>query len=157
MADTIEILFEGVSLEKLSEYLSEAIKDLNLVNYQISADNLQPIQKVDKLKSLVTALDRHSEGSIYLNLKDFRLGVSVLPKVGIQILSYSSRLDLSIDIDSDTFQTLGSLSIVQLWAKNVSDKLLAKNYYCGYEPASDEDTRFFAMDKLGPLSLAKDA
>ena len=156
MANIVEILFEKVAFEELLKYLDETKKGFVLESYEVSVDEYQ-LEEISSLRDLIGIIGRYNEGSIYLNVKQFTFDSLVLPKAGIQIFKYIDGLDLSIDIEYDFFQSIGPLSAIQVWANNVSAKLSAESYYCGYEPAIDEETRFFTMNRLGPLSFSKES
>lgn len=156
MAEIIEILFEDILFDELSNYLIEGSAESTLLNYQISVDNFILKEKFNNLSSLVKNFNYHKEGSLYLKFENFKLDRLVFIEVGIQILKYNDQVDISLDVDYKYFKEIGSISIIHSWAEIFSQRLRAKTYFCGYEPATDEDTRFFTANKLGPLKLKKE-
>ncbi|MGL6011421.1 MAG: hypothetical protein ACRC0J_07895 [Shewanella oncorhynchi] len=71
----------------------------------------------------------------------------------IRILKYQGKFDLDISFDEDDvgLADVNGIDAFFAFSKEVAKKFEFGNCYFGMEPASDESTRFFTNDVLGPL------
>lgn len=61
---------------------------------------------------------------------------------------------MAIVFDSADIETTDRQSVVTklaVGAAAIANRAEVSEYYCGFEPASDEKTRLFSRDKIGPL------
>jgi hypothetical protein len=58
---------------------------------------------------------------------------------------------LSLSIEEKDLKQKASILDLHNRVVSLAEKLNTINYYCGYEPALDEDTRLFSGTTLGPL------
>ena len=157
MAETIEILFENIEFNKVSNFITDLSFQGSIKNIQVSVDDGFSLGDGNSnLLDIGSYFKKCSGGAIYINIENVQLDNKLLPKIGIQIYKYTKTYDLSIDVNSQQLQELILLDSLQKWASNVSQILRSKSYYCGLEPASDEDTRFFTNGNLGPLEFKKE-
>jgi hypothetical protein len=156
MQEIIEISFEEIQLEKVTELLAKLCSTSVLSDYQISSDEPDIIINFKSQVQIFNSIDNSSDGSFYFNFSDFKLKQLELSKVGLQIYKYNNGYDLNIHIREEEFNQIGSISTLQGWAELIANDVSAKNYYCGYEPAIDEETRFFSGKIFGPLSISRD-
>lgn len=149
VTEIIEVVFERVQLEKIVDLLIRMLSNSTLKDYNISADsseiNLQSKEK------LFDSINQSSDGSSYFNFLDYSLNDILLSRVGFQIYKYDNIYDLSLDIEEKELRQKISISDLQKYVASLAKELNTTYYYCGYEPASDKETRLFSVDTLGPL------
>ncbi len=157
MAEIIEILFENVAFNEASNFLTELSFRSDIKNIQIVlGDGYSLKDKNSTLLDIGSYFEKCTGGAIHVDIQNVEISNHVLPKVAVQIYKYTNTYDLSIDVDYQELQGLISLKSLQKWASEVSHRLNSESYFCGLEPASDEDTRFFTNDKLGPLEFNRE-
>ena len=151
MKAIIEIVFEGVQLEKVVNLLKNTIDSSVLKGYQISTTESDIEINFQSHKSIISNIAQSSDGSFYFNFSDFSLkGLSL--DVGFQILKYNNVYDLNLHFEENEISQKISALNLQKWVESVANELKTDNYYCGCEPAIDKETRFFTLNKLGPVS-----
>lgn len=152
MYNAIEISFVEVKAEDLSLFIKEVISASNCTfEYQIQANGSDLALNASSSESILNILEDISDGAIYFiinNMDSYGLNLS---KLDFQILKYSGSFDLNILCERDILFGERSIRYIKEWANVIATKLKAKTYYCGYEPAYDESTRFFTENILGPI------
>jgi hypothetical protein len=77
-----------------------------------------------------------------------------LPFCGIAVYKFEDSIDVEINFklsdlkDGDDKELATNLMKL---SDSISKKFDIENYFCGLEPASDEETRIFTKQKIGPL------
>lgn len=149
--DYLELTLENVEFNSTIEYLFNIINTYKLKNYTVLTDNgYIDLQSLEQLKSSIVS---SSDGSFYFNVLDFNILDTTLNVVGLQVLKYSLKYDLNIDFQVG--ELIGKVSVIDLqkFASLLSVRLKALHYYCGFEPAYDQNTRLFTGNYIGPLIL----
>ena len=65
----------------------------------------------------------------------------------------SNRFDVNMNFDIEQVKESSLNRLIEVlheFASQLAKKIDIPNYYCGLDPAIDEDTRLFTGDKLGP-------
>ncbi|MEZ4827687.1 MAG: hypothetical protein R3C61_15605 [Bacteroidia bacterium] len=75
-----------------------------------------------------------------------------LSQVWFRIDKYDNIYDLSLDIEEKEIRQKTFISDLQKRVTSLAEELKTTSYYCGYEPATDEKTRLFSGNILGPLN-----
>jgi hypothetical protein len=155
MANLIEIVFEQVRANCVMPFF------LKLINCAESVAEIQCSEQLelwnnnelseDILEKLIV-LDGDVCMSVNVNI--MRLGELIFPNVQIRLVKYGIEFDIDFNFDSDAMGNISTTTLINCLYKN-TQKLAATfdvvSYYCGMDPASDEDTRYFTEKKLGPL------
>lgn len=149
VTEIIEVLFERVSLEKIVGLLISILSNSTLKDCNVSTD-LSEINLQSK-ETLFDSIEQSSGGSFYFNFLDYNLKDILLSKVGFQIIKYDNVYDLSLSIEEKEIRQKVSILDLQKCVTALAEELKTTNYYCGYEPAMDEETRIFSGISLGPL------
>ena len=149
VTEYIEIVFEKVQLENIVEFIIQNISSSILKSYHISTD-LTNINLHSKDK-LYHDIDQSLDGAFYFNFSNFNLKNILLSQVGIQILKYDRTYDLNFHIHKMELSQKTSVPNLQGNVQLLAEELRATNYYCGYEPAIDVETRYFSGDIIGPI------
>lgn len=64
------------------------------------------------------------------------------------------RIFINFEISNlDDFMTY-YIPNIMFYAYNLSEEVAVENYYCGLEPAIDQETRFFTKTEIGPLKVS---
>jgi hypothetical protein len=151
MKEIIEIVFESVQLDKVIEFMMKILSSSTLKDYQISTNTSDIEIDLQSQEILFNSIDQLSDGSFYFNFLNFKYSGVLLSEVGIQIYKYNNNYDLNIHVDErEVSQKISVLNLMS-WAEVLAVQLKAQDYYCGYEPASDKETRFFSGSTLGLL------
>jgi hypothetical protein len=149
VTEIIEIVFEGVQLKETVELLIKKLSSSTLKNYAIATDsgeiNLQSEEK------LFNSINQSSDGSFYFYFSDFSLKDILLSSVGFQIFKYENVYDLNLDIEEKDLRQKTSIPDLLKRVASLAEELKTTNYYCGYEPAADKETRLFSGNTFGPL------
>jgi hypothetical protein len=149
VTEIIEIVFERVHLEKIVRLLMSTLSSSTLKDYNIATDSTE-IDLHSKEK-LFNSINQSSDGSFYFDFLDYSLNDILLSRVGFQIIKYNDVYDLSLSIEEKDLKQKASISDLHNRVVSLAEELKTTNYYCGYEPAVDEDTRLFSGISLGPL------
>lgn len=149
VTEIIEIVFERVHLEKLVGLLIRILSNSTLKDYNISTDSSQiNLQSKEKM---LNSIQQSSDGAFYFNFLDYSLNDILLSNVGFQIIKYDKVYDLNLSIEEKKVRQKVSILELQKRVALLAEELKSTNYYCGYEPAIDEETRLFSGFSLGPL------
>lgn len=154
MKEIIEIVFEKVHLEKVVELLKKLLDSSTLRDYHISTDKSDVDLNLQSQELLFTDINQSSDGSFYFNFLNFTLTGVLLSRVGFQVYKYDNIYDLNLHIGENEIKRKSSVSELQKWAESIAEELKAEDYYCGFEPAIDEETRLFSGNILGPLKIS---
>lgn len=149
VTEFIEIVFERVQLEKIVGLLLRILANSTLKEYSVSTDSSEI--NLQSKKTLFTSIEQSSDGSFYFNFLDYSLKDILLSSVGFQIIKYYNVYDLILSIDEREIREKVSILDLQERVASLAEELEASRYYCGYEPAMDEETRIFSGVSLGPL------
>lgn len=149
VTEIIEIVFERVQLEKIVGLLIRILSNSTLKDYNVSTDSSEI--NIQSKETLFNSIDQSSDGSFYFNFLDYNLKDILLLKVGFQIIKYDNVYDLSLSIDEKEIRQKVSILDLQERVASLAEELKTTYYYCGYEPAMDEETRIFSGASLGPL------
>ena len=154
MAEIIEILFEYSDLKKAVAFLMEVNSNAILLDFQVASETNDANINLQLESELFNSIDNSSDGLFSFNFSEFKLQSVELSWIGIQLYKYDSKYDLNCSFNLNELKRLVSLSSLRDWAELVSKEVNAKSYCGGYEPAVDEETRFFTGKNLGPLKFS---
>jgi len=152
MNDMIEILLENIPQEKINDVFIE----LGCVSDKIVMAELQGLDESVDTKDLLSrqVVTKILSGHplIIKMLNTSFEGVS-LPESFIRVYSYNNVFDIELSFDNGVIEN-NKVTVTKVlcgYFDNIRKKHSVKNIYCGYEPAVDEETRFFTNATLGPL------
>lgn len=149
VTEIIEVVFERVRLEKIVGLLLKILPNSTLKDYSVSTDSTEI--NLQSKETLFSSIEHSSDGSFYFNFLDYSLKDILLSRMGFQIIKYGNVYDLSLSIDEREIREKVSILDLQELVASLAEDLEASSYYCGYEPAMDEETRIFSGVSLGPL------
>jgi hypothetical protein len=149
VTEIIEIVFEDLQLERLVTYLIKAQSNSTLKDLSISTD--QSEINLESEEKLLESFNVSSNGSFYFNFLNYSFKDIQLSRVGFQIIKFENKYDLILSIEENEMRKKLSILDFQNRVISLAKEMEATNYYCGYEPAFDEETRLFTGVLLGPL------
>jgi len=149
VTEIIEIVFERVRLEKIVELLIRKLSDSTLKEYNITPNSSD--FNLESKEKMLNSIDQSSDGVFVFTFLDFNLKDTFLSQVWFRIDKYDNVYDLSLEIEEKELRQKTSISNLQKRVESLAEELKTTNYYCGYEPAVDEETRLFSGNSLGPL------
>jgi len=151
VTEIIEIVFERVQLSRIVDLLIKKLSNSTLKDYSISTDSSEiDLQSKEKL---FDSINQSSDGSFYFNFSNSDLMDIILSRVGFQIYKYENIYDLTLVIEERELRHQVSILGLQKRAESLAEELKVTNYYCGFEPAADEETRLFSGNTIGPLKI----
>ncbi|MFJ2386726.1 hypothetical protein [Pseudomonas koreensis] len=154
MAGLLEIVFENVKQNVVLPLLESVINNSDSVD-SAQCSEIFPVWNNGELEfdAVGAALDFNGTVSVLISVRGLNfIGVSVSSAL-IRILKYQGKFDLDISFDEDDVG-LANVDVTGdffEFSKEVAKKFEFGSCYFGMEPASDESTRFFTNDVLGPL------
>ena len=135
--EIVEILFNKFDEELYLALLDKIKNNAKKWNFNSSLDVSQNITQ-NSLKIL-----KSNGGSICFNFYDIQIFGLKFKYFGLYINMYIGfESDLLFFIDKDEFDKYDILEIKKM-AEKSAKFLNAEEFYCGLEPASDENTQFF--------------
>jgi hypothetical protein len=148
--EIIEVVFEDIKLDYLVEYYFSILQFSNLEHFHVSADFCKI--NINTKYMLYNDISQSSPGSFYFYFNNFKFNNYQIPKVGFQVYKYDSKYDLNLHFEEEILKSKISGTELFLSVKYLASILSCTNYFCGYEPAMDANTRFFTNSNLGPIT-----
>lgn len=153
MDGLIELIFDAVpdgSVDGLVYGLLQEASPMELSHSELGL--LDPKQLDQGLKELLK--DGSVSASIFIRAASVRVGDVRISAPLIRILRSEGSSEVAVifgsaDIDPTDRQEASKKLLVgaDLLARGAD----VADYFCGYEPATDESTRLFSRDRIGPL------
>lgn len=154
MASLLEIVFEDIKQEVVLPFLEKVISDAeSIVSAECSEDFLVWSNGKTQLDAISAAIEFDENLSVLVNVRGLRFMGVIVDSTLVRVIKYQGKFDLEISFDERDFWLYGvdAVSALFAYSKEVDKKFEFVNCYFGMEPASDEATRFFTNDVLGPL------
>ncbi|EIJ69432.1 hypothetical protein [Pasteurella bettyae] len=137
----LEITFDEIERVNLKNIIN-MINNLNAESIELSSSN-------DNIQSILSE-SSIEDGAIYFKLSNVNIFGINLKEIFINLIIYKKELELNMNFDSNELFKI-DLDIIKRAIFEWNKTILAKNYYCGYEPATDKYTQFFSNIHKGPL------
>lgn len=154
MSSLLEVVFENVLKTKVTQLLMLLVATSRIVNVQCTEDiELMNEGKLD-VNSLSSLLSFDGDVSALVSLNDMNIGSITLPSVLLRLVKYGDHYDIDFNFDSEEVEKIDMTALVEELhhhAKRIAGDHSMPEFFCGMEPASDEDTRYFTNETLGPL------
>ena len=156
MADLLEVVFEGVSKDKaVGLFMALLSGSLNLSVVSCPED-IKLTDGIELDKSVLNSLVNIEDLALLINVDTLKLEHINLSNVLIRLTKYEKLFDIDFNIDIDNCRNINKKTFIRE-LQNVVSKLAGNHqitsYFAGMEPATDEDTRYFTRDEVGPLQL----
>lgn len=158
MSNLFEVVFESVPKNNVLEFLSYLIPEPRIiVNYQFSEKN-QLINTNEYAEALRYFLNFYGDISIIINLDHIKIDDLILPEILLRLVKYGQQYDIDYNFDLNLIKDTPIPDLVKKihnHTKNIAKDNGISNFFGGMEPASDESTRYFTNNNLGPLVASK--
>lgn len=156
MSNLIEIVFERVAKSCVMQLLSLLIYSSEKITSVQCSENIELFLD-DKLSEEVlnNLLNIDGDMSVLINMQTMRIGEHVLPNVQLRLVKYGSEYDIDFNFDYNDIKNISMTSLINSLhrhIKKLASEFDVASYYGGMEPASDEDTRYFTNEEVGPLT-----
>jgi hypothetical protein len=149
----IEIAFSGASIEKIGFLLKDLTSNGKKIENYVCSSDVKNIDWDDPA-SIEEIFRRNESFCLLISLSELIEGDVCLPKCGVSIYKSKNSVDIELDFQLSDLRNpkLDKLAedLIKL-SKSIADRYGLAGYFCGIEPAKDEETRFFTNDQLGPL------
>lgn len=156
MAELIEIAFDDATeTEKAIRFIFELVSTSEIKNYNSSNEELENKLNLRNIESIKQAITNLLDGTISINFKTIRIRSVIIEDFTLVIYKWklNQLFDIYLLLDEPEFKKVDSILFWQTFATELASLIGAREFYCGLDPASDEDTRFFTDQTLGPLKF----
>jgi hypothetical protein len=152
----IEVSFESIKDDKINDFMHEVFKAC--IIDEIDHSDLGEID-LDKFDGNFLNLFSNGADStvVFVRTPNFNVGEAAISDVCVQIIKcldvFSILLIFSFD-DISVSHLEAFPEILMQYSVCLANKYEISDFFCGYEPAWDENTRLFTRDMLGPWELS---
>lgn len=151
----LEVVFENVLKTKVIQlFVLLVMASRRVVNVQCREDiELMNEGELD-VDSLSSLLNFDGDVSVLVSLNDMNIGGVTLPNVLLRLVKYGDCYDIDFNFDTEEVENTDMTALVaelHHHAQQIAGEHRMAEFFCGMEPASDEDTRYFTNEMLGPL------
>lgn len=153
MDGLIELIFERVpdgAVDKLLHDLLQGQGILELSHSELGS--LEPTKGTQKLLPLL--LGQLEPTSIFVRTANTMIGGVSIRSPLVRILRFDELNEVAVVFDRADVSAINQQdAVTMLWsgANVLARSAGVPEYYCGFEPATDESTRLFSTNKIGPL------
>lgn len=152
MSDILEVSFEEIAESKVVEFFLALISlSKKILNMNCSEDAEIDINDKD---SLIEVLTSSENLTITVNLGEVSIGSLTVVTAMVRLLKYGEQYDIELSWEPTDMDVMGTTTYIKKFhthVKKLADDYNVASYYAGMEPASDEETRYFTGEVLGPL------
>ena len=149
----IEIIFKNINEDALTLFLETTTSRNNVKNYSTTTE----CREIDltKRQSITLFLRQSEELGLFLNFETLKYEGFTLPKCGIAIYKSATTINMEINFQTSDLEKNQRKDLPEkllAFAQSIATAYQIKNYYCGIEPAADQEGRVFTNGVLTPLS-----
>ncbi|MGE8486461.1 MAG: hypothetical protein ACN6Q5_28195 [Pseudomonas sp.] len=155
MAGLLEVVFEFVDKGSVLPLLTEIINGAESVVSAQCSETFPVWRDCQiQLDAISAAMSFEGEVCVLVNVRNLKIMELIIGSVLVRILKYDGVFDIDFSFDeSDVgLRERAVVDVLLAYSKGMADKFEVARYFCGVEPASDEDTRFFTSGELGPFA-----
>jgi hypothetical protein len=145
----IEMVFEDVPYTSLYAMFNELILESESLNSEKELLNNKTINARFTDKLLLT----NENISIQFNAKKICFKNIYFKNIILRIVKYGATYDIDFSTEQRDSNISSNLIEFQTCMQKLANKYKVENNYFGMEPASDEDTRYFTREIIGPLKI----
>jgi hypothetical protein len=152
--ELVELVFDKIPDNLLNILVANIIQSSNIL--EISHSELGKIADLHNDQDFIQHLKSGpNPASIFITSTWASIGKVKIRQPLIRLLRFEQTNEVSIIFSNNDIDKIDSKNIIMslaLGAKHLSQISHSDDYYCGYEPATDQKTRFFSKDTIGPLN-----
>ncbi len=155
MEELIEVVLEDVPYGDLSSVVMYLVKDYkNVVDVQCSEHLSTPLN-CQNIEGVVVDFTKIEEGAaLILRLNSLDVAGEMVPSVLLRVVKYEEKYDVDFNFRESDLKQIEKFCFIEklkIFISEVAKKYKIPSFFCGVEPASDEDTRYFTGQHLGPI------
>lgn len=155
MTNLVEVVFESVDESCIAQLFIMLIQSSKRVSEIQCSENISIFENGElSEEELGHFLGLNGDAVIFVNASDVMLGDVVFPNIQFRLVKYGCEYDVDFNFYYDEIEHISLPALicsVHAYAKGLALKFGISSYYSGMEPASDEETRFFTNEEVGPL------
>lgn len=153
MSDLVELLFEGVPDNRVNDFLSVIIGESDVLSARFSEDDVE--RNVFFGFDFFDLLCKNPNVSktFSFEMTCLYIGFAEIESPFVQVIFSDGLFDVSISFSKEDLTSKVGGRFVELMrgANKATESFCVREVVCGYEPASDYETRFFTNDVIGPI------
>ncbi|GGY20378.1 hypothetical protein [Paludibacterium paludis] len=153
MDGLIELIFEQVPDEAVGRLMNDLLQGVDIL--ELSHSELGRLDPKKANFDLMTLLEQEAEPlSLFVRTTTVTVEDVTIRSPMVRILRCGGVNEITVIFDRGDVDEAVRLNVgetLAAGAKAVASRANVSEYYCGFEPASDDKTRLFAKDKIGPL------
>ena len=153
MDGLIELIFERVPDNAVVKLINGLLQGEGILELSHSERGSLDPKKIDH--DLMPLLKQEAEpSSILMRIANTTIGDVPIHNPLVRILHFEGSNEVAVVFDSEDVDATVRQDVVTklaAGAKALANGADVPEYYCGFEPATDEKTRLFSKDKIGPL------
>jgi hypothetical protein len=153
MDGLIELIFERVPDGAVDKLVNDLLQGVGIL--ELSHSELGSLDPKKAGQDLMPLLKQEAEpSSIFVRAAIATIGDVPIRSPLVRILRFEGSNEVAVvfgsaDVDATDRQDV--VTKLAAGAKVLASSADVPEYYCGFEPATDEKTRLFSWDKIGPL------
>lgn len=159
MDSLIELVFECTPKDKVIELLVHLICDAERIAGIDNQENIQLVEEgVLNKEAVESIINFASDASILLRLENMKIDSIILPLVLLRLVKYHDQYDIDFNFNLNDIHNIDVNKLIEVlhnYVTTLAKENGVESWFAGIEPASDEDTRYFTNEGLGPLSLER--
>lgn len=155
MKNLLEVVFESIDKSSVIPVLNKLCFDTKQIISAECNENFELMKDGHlNLNVLETVLNFNENITVFLKIKSMIIEDVPLSSVLLRIVKYDDQFDIDFSFDANEIQSIDIVSLmkrIHSFSKNISEEFRIANFFGGVEPASDETTRYFTRNVLGPM------
>lgn len=157
MAELIEVVLEDVPKSKVYETIEHILGDAGEVMEVQCSEQIADCDQAElSEKGIKSFLELSEQASILVNVDGLKIGKVTIPSVLLRIVKYEDSVDIDFNFSESDLRditTADLMSKIHAYVADLGKRYGISHWFGGMEPASDEDTRYFTGDEVGPLAM----
>lgn len=153
MNGLVELVFEKVPDRDVSQLVANLLQGAEVTEISHSElGRLEPSKVGDSYARLLKASEEPA--SVFVKSIGASLGGVLIRHPLVRILRYNESNEVAVvfvDTDVDATDRQDAVLRMAAGAKVLAQTCGVAKFYCGYEPATDDRTRLFCGDRIGPV------
>jgi|JI9StandDraft_1071089.scaffolds.fasta_scaffold15072_2 hypothetical protein len=155
--DLIEIIFKNLHFKTLGPLLKNLTSGgENIASYYATCEGTEIDWK--KESSIEGFLKDMHESALFINLKSLDREGIFIRKCGLAIYKNQDTIRLEVNFQVGDIYNPMNVDVVEalmILAQTIAKTYEIEDFFCGFEPAQDLETRLFTKNKKGPFLLKK--
>ncbi len=157
MQELIEVVLENISPEKIHPIIKDLLKkNENIIEIQCS-EELDFLEKGKISGSdIMSFINLPDDACLYVKIRELKIDNVNIACVLLRLVKYGKQFDIDFNFDEKNTEDTGIKIFMEKmhgYTINLGEIYQIGHWFCGIEPASDKETRYFTDYEAGPLVL----